>query len=505
MPGFDLLNANEDAPTRRGLDLAPPATSSGIIDDSAREVARGESLRKNAGETVTVPKADWAKAVRIAGLALRDVGSSLQGRPTNFLLDAMMQEEQAGIRQQESGRAERRLSLEEQRGKREEELFPLQKQAAELQLTSAQLGNLESAVKTFRGLSRYMVSGTPEQKSAALAGAQRTWKGLGLSAILGDEWVAPIMNREDIVESLTLDAPYFKSLSPSYLKRLQQLEPDTPAALTELQSLVRAATMPFAKVDAAETARAAIEALKADGKAGPFGPSDLALAFAQKPLARQLLDAEDVAAWVGPDYVPGKVGLKVTEERALGPEKTAQKVAEAKALVPVEGDKAAARTAGELRAKTTAGLPLAGTGTVEERIAALRAQGPAGEKRADAIRKEIDATIAKKDTLKDVDLRGAVLGQARQLVAADLRSKAMTAEQRERVVQETARSIAEKDYQRADLFPKLAPLSAADQAKREQRIPVDVARQAMKDAGGNKEEAKKLLRQRGFDPKWTVR
>lgn len=493
MPGFDLLNANEDARNRRGLDLAPPATSSGIIDDSAREVARGESLRNNAGETVTVPKADWVKALRIAGLALRDVGSSLQGRPTNFLLDAMMQEEQAGIRQQESGRAERRLSLDEQRGKREEQLFPLQQKAAQAQVTAAQMGNLKSGIDAFDLLSRRSADGTPEQKQAALNEALKIHRGLGLEDIVPETMVRNLMNRPDLLASLTKYKPYLDQMPPGVLAIIRQAKVDDPKELKGLFETLDHLVGRQAEMDALTTATRAIGALKAGGKTGPFTSADLQMAFLDKPFAFEKLESDAVAGRLAPDYVPGKTMLKAQEAGAVRPSPATL------------GQEEEAKTAGELRAKQKAGVPLAGPGTVEERIATLRAKGPAGEKQADAIRKEIDATIAKKDTLKDVDLRGAVLGQARQLVAADFRSKPMTAEQRERVVQETARSIAEKDYQRADLFPKLAPLPAADQAKREQRIPVDVARQAMKDAGGNKEEAKKLLRQRGFDPKWPVR
>lgn len=112
MPGWRQLLDEEPGAT------LPIATSSNLLPDSGqsdlpREVARGTSMGGNTGETVTVPKTDWARALKIAGLALRDIGSSLRGQPTNFLMEQMLAEEGLNLRQQESARAERQVGLQE--------------------------------------------------------------------------------------------------------------------------------------------------------------------------------------------------------------------------------------------------------------------------------------------------------------------------------------------------------------------------------------------------------
>ncbi|HAM57922.1 MAG TPA: hypothetical protein DCQ64_21925 [Candidatus Rokubacteria bacterium] len=74
----------------------------------------------NAGETVTVPKTDWVRALMVAGLALKDMGSAMGGKPTNFLMEHMMAEEGIAERKAAGQRAERA-------DKRSEEQLGLQK------------------------------------------------------------------------------------------------------------------------------------------------------------------------------------------------------------------------------------------------------------------------------------------------------------------------------------------------------------------------------------------
>lgn len=120
MPGFNLQDLLQQRAEESDTARLPIATSSNLLPDTAgaqpepaQQATPSVAAAGNTGETVTVPKTDWLRALQVAGLALRDVGSSLQGKPTNFLMEQLLSEQNLAQRKAAGQRAERTTKLAE--------------------------------------------------------------------------------------------------------------------------------------------------------------------------------------------------------------------------------------------------------------------------------------------------------------------------------------------------------------------------------------------------------
>lgn len=316
MPGLNLIDDEERTPgiaTSSGLNLAQ-SSSPGIGLDQAemrREIARGESASQSgaAGETVTVPKRDWFKALTIAGLALRDIGSSLQGKPTNFLLEAMMKEEETGLKQAASQREEKRLGLAERQTK-----------LAETSALRAERTQFLNELITF---APRLYTGTDENRLKAIGAFEQAGAKFDLVPL-----VKAVTGSPDMARFTGQYAPLLQKYGTEGLI-LTLNEMVAKGQRAEAMKFLEDQMKPFAMQEAREAVRTAVTNLT-EGGTPPNYDEVLKSVKGQNPLYTRLIEQN-------PDFYSGEFalrGIKTPKIAEIGAEAKAREGAKAPEITP---------------------------------------------------------------------------------------------------------------------------------------------------------------------------